>query len=109
MRLLVCRIQVPREDTHSHDKGVIVKTWIDFWCKQKLVHHPPIHSRQQDMAPTKTRNSSARFSPTRFVGAKMSWTGSRVSEFGTRREREYLFSNLPIMLALCFTLLEIGD
>ena len=34
------------EKAHSHDKGVTAKTWVDFWCKQRLVHHSPTRSHR---------------------------------------------------------------
>jgi len=34
------------EKAHSHNKRVTTKTWVDFWCKQRLVHYPPTRSRR---------------------------------------------------------------
>ena len=97
------------EKAHSQDKGVTAMTWVDFCCKQKLVHYPPIRSHRRGTAPTKTENPSGQ-----IQSCEVCWTQEELDIFrglgvlNEKRESTYLAAFLSCWLC-DFALPETGD
>ena len=43
------------------EKGISAKAWIDFWCKKKPIHNPPMRCRPRSSTLTRTQNPMVRF------------------------------------------------
>jgi len=108
VQLFVRCLQEPREGT-QYDKGVTVKTWVDFWCKQKLVHYPRTRSCRRDTAPTKSYNPSGP-----IQSCEVYWSQDELDVFRglgvpkEKRESTYLAAYLSCWLCV-FALPETKD